>query len=237
MDRTQDVTLTGRKLNGGKWNTLCLPFNLSTLDGTPLAGAEVRELDFTNSYDADGIIDNNVDDDYYTHYDAWEEKLYLYFKQATEIKAGKPYIVKPQSDINGPTFSNVQITRSSASIESGDVGVLFVGNFDPAPLETDNTYNLYLGSDNKLYYPGTNDFKVNAFRGYFLVDPSDEGAFESEVRSVFLNFGDDEPSVVRDIDIGQWKTDNVVYDLNGRKVNAPLKKGIYIRNGRKVVIK
>ena len=132
----------------------------------------------------------------------------------------------------------MKITRSSAFIESGDVGVFFVGNFDPTPLETDNTYNLYLGSDNKLYYPGTNDFKVNAFRAYFLVDSSDAGASESEdVRSIYLNFGDDEPSVVRDIDNGQWKTDNVVYDLNGRKVNAPLKKGIYIRNGRKVVIK
>ena len=237
MDRTQDVTLTGRKLNGGKWNTLCLPFNLSTLDGTPLAGAEVRELDFTNSYDAAGVIDDNVDDDYYTHYDTWEEKLYLYFKEAAEIKAGKPYIVKPKSLIENPTFNNVQIARSSAFIESGDVGVFFVGNFDPAPLEKGNTFNLYLGSDDKLYYPGTENFKVNAFRAYFLVDSSDAGASESEVRSIYLNFGDDEPSVVRDIDNGQWKTDNVVYDLNGRKVNAPLKKGIYIRNGRKVVIK
>ena len=235
-NKAKNVTITGRKLNGGKWNTLCLPFNLSTLDGTPLAGAEVRELDFTNSYDAAGVIDN-VDDDYYTHYDAWEDKLYLYFKRATEIKAGKPYIVKPQSDINDPTFINVQITRSSASIESGDVGILFVGNFDPAPLEKDNTCNLYLGSNDKLYYPGTDGFKVNAFRGYFIVDISDAGASESEVRSIYLNFGDDEPSVIREIDNGQWTTDDVVYDLNGRKVNAPVKKGIYIRNGRKVVIK
>lgn len=242
MDRTQNVTITGRKLNAGKWNTLCLPFDVSAdqiaNETSPLYRAEIRELDFTNSYDEAGVIDNNVDDDYYTHYDTWEEKLYLYFKQATEIKAGKPYIVKPKSLIENPTFNSVKITRSSAFIESGDVGVFFVGNFDPTPLETDNTYNLYLGSDNKLYYPGTNDFKVNAFRAYFLVDSSDAGASESDdVRSIYLNFGDDEPSVVRDIDNGQWKTDNVVYDLNGRKVNAPLKKGIYIRNGRKVVIK
>ena len=32
-------------------------------------------------------------------------------------------------------------------------------------------------------------------------------------------------------------TDSVWYDLNGRKVNAPSKKGIYIMNGRKVVVK
>ena len=183
-------------------------------------------------------IFREYDDDYYTHYDAWEEKLYLYFKQATEIKAGKPYIVKPQSDINGPTFSNVQITRSSASIESGDVGILFVGNFDPAPLEKYNTCNLYLGSNDKLYYPGTDGFKVNAFRGYFLVDPSDEGAFESEVRSVFLNFGDDEttsielsPSIIN-------KNDDTWYSLDGIRLSKkPSEKGIYIHNGRKEVLK
>ena len=241
-DKIKNVTITGRKLNADKWNTLCLPFNVSAdqiaNETSPLYRAEIRELDFTNSYDAAGVIDNNGDNDYYTHYDTDEGILYLYFKQATEIKAGKPYIVKPKSLIENPTFNSVRITRSSAFIESGDVGVLFVGNFDPAPLEKDNTYNLYLGSDDNLYYPGTENFKVNAFRGYFLVDISDAGASESEeVRSIYLNFGDDEPSVVRDIDNGQWKTDNVVYDLNGRKVNAPVKKGVYIRNGRKVVIK
>ena len=236
MGRTKNVTITGRKLNAGMWNTLCLPFNLSSLAGTPLAGAEIRELDFENSYNADGVIDN-VDDDYYTHYDTWEDKLYLYFKQATEIKAGKPYIVKPESLIEKPTFNSVQITMSSASTESDDVGVLFVGNFDPTPLEKDNTCNLYLGSDDKLYYPGTDGFKVNAFRGYFLVDSSDAGASEPEVRTIIMNFGDDEPSVIKEIDNGQWIMNTVVYDLNGRKVNAPLKKGIYIKNGRKVVIK
>ena len=240
MGRTKNVTIAGRKLNAGKWNTLCLPFNVSAdqiNDRTnPLYGAEIRELDFENSYDESGVIDNDAYDDYYTHFDADEGKLYLYFKKATEITAGKPYTVRPQSAIENPTFNNVKIVTSSASIESGDVGVHFGGNFDPAPLEMD-TYNLYLGSDNKLYYPGTNDFKVNAFRGYFLVDPSDEGAFESEVRSVYLNFDDGEPSVIREIDNGLWIMDNVVYDLNGRIVNAPMKKGIYIKNGQKVVIK
>jgi hypothetical protein len=34
------------------------------------------------------------------------------------------------------------------------------------------------------------------------------------------------------------KADNSVYDLNGRKVNEKsLKPGLYIKNGKKVVIK
>jgi chaperone required for assembly of F1-ATPase len=31
--------------------------------------------------------------------------------------------------------------------------------------------------------------------------------------------------------------DGKIYDLNGNQVKTPLKKGIYIKNGRKVVIK
>ena len=39
--------------------------------------------------------------------------------------------------------------------------------------------------------------------------------------------------------IGVEVTDNdgKIYDLNGNQVKTPLKKGIYIKNGRKVVIK
>ena len=35
---------------------------------------------------------------------------------------------------------------------------------------------------------------------------------------------------------GQWSMDTW-YDLSGRKVNKPTKKGVYIMNGRKVVVK
>ena len=33
------------------------------------------------------------------------------------------------------------------------------------------------------------------------------------------------------------KTAGTYYDLNGRKVSAPAKKGMYILNGKKVVMK
>ena len=36
---------------------------------------------------------------------------------------------------------------------------------------------------------------------------------------------------------GRWMKEDVVYDLQGRKVNAPSKKGVYIVNGKKKMIK
>ena len=65
---TTNVALYGRTIyRDGNWNTLCLPFPLPTLTGTPLEGFTVMELDGT---------------------------LYLNFKTSNGIEAGKPYIVK-----------------------------------------------------------------------------------------------------------------------------------------------
>ena len=84
---TTNVSLYGRTLyRDGYWNTLCLPFSLASLTGTPLEGFTVMELDGTTSHlDGDGT-------------------LYLNFNVATAIEAGRPYIVKKaQFADNTPT--------------------------------------------------------------------------------------------------------------------------------------
>lgn len=77
-----DVGLKGRTLYcDGAWNTLCLPFSVSDLTGTPLAAATIMELDTETEHDGHrtGFSDGT---------------LYLNFKPATSIEAGRPYIVK-----------------------------------------------------------------------------------------------------------------------------------------------
>ena len=39
------------------------------------------------------------------------------------------------------------------------------------------------------------------------------------------------------IENARWKTDAAIYDLQGRKVTSDAKKGLYIQNGRKVIVK
>jgi hypothetical protein len=76
--QTTDETLTGRTLyKDGKWNTLCVPFSLTAdqITASPLNGATIKELDNDKS-----------------KLSGYE--LELYFKDATTIDAGKPYIVK-----------------------------------------------------------------------------------------------------------------------------------------------
>ena len=80
--KSLDVTLDGHTLyTGGDWQTLCLPFSLSSLAGTPLEGFTVKELDTETENDG--------------HKTGTEDgTLYLNFKDATGITAGKPYIVR-----------------------------------------------------------------------------------------------------------------------------------------------
>ena len=57
----------------------------------------------------------------------------------------------------------------------------------------------------------------------------------SNARAINLVF-DSEATGIKTTDCTDY-TDSVWYDLNGRKVAAPSKKGIYIMNGKKVVVK
>ena len=153
-----NVILNGRTLNkNGTWNSLCLPFN-TALTGD-LAGATLMELDT----EADG----------YEHVTGFENgTLYLNFKSANTIVAGKPYIIK-WSETNGlienPVFEGVTIVGDEAScVTSKDGTVSFKGNYNPVGNEGDNNI-LYLGVDNKLYHRD-NDIFIGSCRAYFKTD-------------------------------------------------------------------
>lgn len=112
---TADVTLQGRTLwKDGSWNTLCLPFSLSSLDGTPLEGATIKTLE-TSSFKRGTLTLNFTKD---------EDNL-------TSIKAGVPYIVKWTSgnSITDPTFENVTISNTSRPVTTGEVS--FAGLYSP----------------------------------------------------------------------------------------------------------
>ena len=111
-----DVKLKNRSLvKDGYWNTLCLPFSLTSLDGTPLSGATLMELDTKGTYDGRQ-----------TGFDASTGTLYLYFKPAESIEAGKPYIIKwgtpnPSAAVDAifnPIFNGVKVTTYAPSAVS-----------------------------------------------------------------------------------------------------------------------
>ena len=230
-----NVTLQGRTLyKDDSWNTLCLPFN-TELTGV-LADATLMELD--------------TEAGSYEHVTGFEDgTLYLNFKSANTIVAGKPYIVKwaDAEDIENPVFEGVTIVGDEAGIvTSTDNGnVSFVGTYSPAEIFTTDKTNLYLAADNKVYYPwgeGMTSFKVNAFRAYFKLnngivcgEPIQEG---SGINSFVLNFGNGGTNMIENSIMKIGNEAGTWYTIDGRKLNnKPTAKGIYIYNGKKIVIR
>ena len=220
------ITLTGRTLSkNNKWNTLCLPFNLSEeqLAASPLAGCMLKELDVDGTYGTKQTgFDNGT--------------LNLYFKTVTSIEAGKAYIIKWSSGsgtIENPTFSNVTIADVQPDVTSADDKVSFKGIYSPKAITGEDKTMLYLGADNKLYYP--NDAMViYAFRGYFHLN----GITAGDVTSARMFFGDENDATgIKTMSDVRSQMDDAWYTLDGRKLQGkPTQKGVYINNGKKVVI-
>lgn len=246
--RLANVTLQGRKLyKDGCWNTLCLPFDLLdedssddlTFTGTPLEGATVKTLE-----------------------SSWFDKntgtLNLTFSEGSKksIEPGIPYIVKWPSDgtvIENPKFNHVVVEydpeedpkaigndETDAAIFYGNyVQVVFPENTDP------DTFNriLYMGANNKLYYPKANgNVTINCFRGIFQLreDLAATDLQDNSVKSIVLDFGDGETDGISILTptSSSKREGSGYFMLDGRHINGkPSQKGLYINNGRKIIIK
>ena len=229
---TRNVVLSGRTLyKDGKWNTLCLPFNLTAAQiaaHADFAGATLMELntDGTNGFDTtDG-------------------KLYLAFKEATAIVAGVPYLVKWDAagdDFTSPVFSGVTIdAKASTTVSDADTGlaeVQMVGCYSPVSVDANDKSILFLGDENTLYYSSVNR-NIRSCRAYFSVPYIKQNA-GVKARAFHLDFGDEEATGILEISAdSKEKKDDAWYSLAGVRLSGkPTQRGIYINNGNKVVIK
>ncbi len=224
-----NVTLRGRKLyKNNDWNTLCLPFSFSATqiaDSEQLAGATLKELDASASkFESNGT-------------------LTLTFVPATNIEAGKPYLIKWEGAsgdfILGPVFNGVTITSNAPTPVEFNKAVgnncQFVGQYAPFSITEGNRYEiLMLGSGSKLGYstPRT----LRCFRAHFVV-PTTTGA--PAMTSYAIDFDGETTGVISTTDF--TNSDNRWYTLDGRCISVSsdasvLPKGIYIINGKKVLV-
>jgi hypothetical protein len=216
------VTLSGRTLTkDGTWNTLCLPFSLSAeqIEGSPLAGAVIKEMDSSTSLSNDGLLTLN-------------------FKNAQSIEAGKAYIVKWETkgeNIVNPLFHGVVISNASlVETESTDGKVKFVGQYSPFTIDNDNINEiLFIGSGNKIGY-SKNPRQLKSCRAHFWVQPN---GFSAGARVINLDFGDGMTTSINLVEADDEDASvNGIYSLDGRRVKGePTQKGVYVVNGKKIV--
>ena len=238
---TCNVTLQGRTLyKDGDWNTLCLPFSVIVGSGM-MEGATAMTLNTASS-----------------GFNTATGELTLYFDDVTAgntISGGTPFIVKwskPDGytadggfDITNPVFSDITVVPSVTDVTSEDGYVSFVGNFSPVTFTDGSNSVLYLGAGNNVYWPNAT-MAINANRAYFQLNGITAGTPTANVRSLVLTFGDADTQPAETTAIAHTAaaiTDSTGkadawYTLDGRKLQGkPTQRGMYINNGRKVVVK
>ena len=228
----------------GAWSTLCLPFDLTDFKvrkafGDDIVYAEFDRVDLT--------------------------KKEIHFQSTKEgMKAGQPYLIK-NSKATIDNFFADDVTFTKTGIEnlnkSGrkstkvSKGYYYVGLLEPTKVNNngDATYNfnnraVYIANpDNdgvqKLKKLSTNGI-IKAFRAYLYFPVSNNeieaGAKES---SLFLSLDDILDGGITGVDkitVDGKPVNNNIYNLNGQLVGTDasvLPQGIYVRNGKKFVIK
>lgn len=210
-DIENNIIQVTRTLSKDYWNTFCLPFDVNE-DSVKLHLNNPKLREFTGKINGTTML----------------------FKDATEIKAGVPYIIKPTENVDNPIFRNVTITEVEPKTITDETGnYAFVGAYSPTELKTDGT-ELFLGDKDNLYKPSANDKKINGMRAFFRI----KNASHAKQSQYNISLDGTTTIVLHNTKDIPSKTHERVYTLDGRQVysTSNLKTGIYIKNGRKIYV-
>lgn len=197
-----------RTLVADKWNTFCLPFNIS-LENGKLCGveAEVRK------------------------YDRMEGDVMM-FKEAKEIVAGRSYLIRPKGEnITFKRFDNVRLTGPELE-KSGDESFYMIGTYSNRTFsEEESSQYLFLNANAEFRHPkaGTT---MKGMRAYFYCSPDVQA---SQMKVGFTENSTDIKDIEQN---NIQANSQRIYSINGTYVGtdkSALPKGIYIIGGKKYI--
>ena len=203
------VELT-RSFVANMWNTVCLPFTLTSDQATQLFGPGYKLTQFTS---VSGTT--------------------MQFTTTNSFEAGVPYLVKPTKDVSNASpvvLFDVDITAKTPQTVTHE-GYSFVGKFTQKTFSGNEcSTSRFVATGNELKKPNDNS-TLKSLRCYFTVPAT------AAARS--LSFDVDEEgntTGVADINRETITNNGDFFNLAGQRVAKPT-KGLYIVNGKKVVIK
>ena len=224
----RDISYT-RTFNNTKWQALYIPFSMSYNDWKN--DFEIAYINGVRQLDKDdnGTIDETIMD-------------------VIKIKSGStspnmPYLIKAKTT-GKKTFSVSNATLYPAEENSVDCSTTiakytFTGTYNAVPSATMIANSYYaMGGGGLIQSDGSNDLKP--YRWYMKVESRNPSYNASNAaKTITINVIDDEEEMTTSIRQLQITNDELsVYDLNGRQVNENnLKPGIYVKNGKKFVVK
>jgi len=209
------VNLT-RSLVAGMWNTICLPFVPTSTQANTIFGEGAKFAQFSS-------VSNNV--------------MQFTSVDVGSLEAGKPYLVLPTKNLsteNPVALTGVNITATSPSTVEHD-GYSFIGTYVSKSFATTEWESTrFVGTGNNLLKPNSTN-ALKSLRAYFTV-PVASGASSGAKKYTFA-VDSFVPTSIDNIHI-EGDGDGAIYNIGGQRVEGKsLPKGIYIREGKKFVVK
>ena len=215
-----DVTVN-RTLKADVWNTICLPFAMSAAQITSAFGAGTEVAEFTGAtYEASGLTVTSIS---------------VKFSPVTSMSANIPYIIKVPTVMSSFTVSGVNIETYTNDLTKSVTNAYsmqdkFIGTYASSMKIPDK--GLYI-SNNQFKYSGGNA-TLKCFRAYFNLAYPLAGYNTTSAPAITFDF--DGTTGISAVSGKVEKMSGEVYNLHGQRV-AHGTKGVYIQNGKKVIMK
>ncbi len=211
-----------RSFTAYTWNSVVLPFDMTYSQVQAFFGSGTKTAVYTGATADDA-----------------NKAITLNFSTSegnnVSIKANTPCLVCPAKAVTFAVAEDVNVVTPASSPEVTDALVKFVGTYKRGGL-TVTDQDFFLSTDNKLYRAQGGE-SIKAFRAIFRLDP----ATSSDAKVVMSLDGLDDTTSIQSVGKPRSAQYNV-YNLAGQVVkrNAAsldgLQKGLYIVNGKKVVV-
>jgi len=199
------------------WNGLVLPFDMTAADvKTTFNASKVKTFDGIEFSEGNGVT--------------------LKFADADNIEAGTPFLLKADAGTSY-TINNVILPANNlqevlkADATADNVKYTMKGTYAATTTLDDVNFALIQGDKYFYHTAGVNSSSAKAFRAYF-----ENNSTAPEAARVTFLFDDEVVTGISQIENAAVRMENTIFDLQGRKVEKAV-KGLYIRNGKKVVIK
>ena len=221
-----DVSYT-RNFNNVKWQALYLPFSLKYDDWK-----DDFEMAYINS-----IIQRDNDDDG----EIDETEVEIIKMKSGSTRPNAPYLIRAKT--TGEKTLSVKNTTVYAAPEESYVDCstttatfFFVGTYETIPYETLIANKYYAMGGGELVMSNGSDLKP--FRWFMDVETRSYRPSSHDRAKVITLKVLDEEETTGVANIQHQSANTQLYDLNGRKVSENnLKPGVYVKNGKKFVVK
>lgn len=197
-----------RKLLANQWNTFCVPFDIDIAD-CKINGIEASVMEY------DHTTGNTME-----------------FKEATQIVAGKAYLIKPSADITDPQFDNVTIKNDDPTVSGDADGYSFVGIYNPKTFSGNDQERVLILASEAKFMKVNNGQRMKGMRAYFTIPA---GTKAEAVRLMINN----RPTALTEITTTPSTSEKIFY-IDGTYAGSDIKnvkKGIVIKDGKKYLMK